>query len=158
MDFDLPFDLSIINESINKLKYCDLVNIDRTKLKKSYSVSFFRKILHKGLICIIKFLFLRIFSKIDDFVGGFKAFNNKFFNFIKDKNFVSNTSLVQLEMLIFAVLNNFKIENIYPLFNKETEKLSTFNFFKTIKFIFKILYELFIIKINIDNYKKLGGY
>jgi len=155
MDFDLPFDLSIINESINKLRYCDLVNIDRTKLKESYNVSFFRKILHKGLIYIIKFLFFRILYKIDDFVGGFKAFNNKFFNFIKDKNFFSNTSLIQLEILIFAVLNNFKIENVYPLFNKETEKFSTFNFFKTIKFIFKILKELFIIKINIENYKKL---
>jgi hypothetical protein len=155
MDFDLPFDLSVINESISKLRYCDLVNIDRTKLKESYNVSFFRKILHKGLIYIIKFLFFRLLYKIDDFVGGFKAFNNKFFNFIKDKNFVSNTSLIHLEILIFAVLNNFKIENVYPLFNKETEKFSTFNFFKTIKFIFKILQELFIIKITIENYKKL---
>ncbi len=33
MDFDLPFELSIINLSIDKLNYYDLINIDRTKLK-----------------------------------------------------------------------------------------------------------------------------
>ncbi|MGB9638161.1 MAG: hypothetical protein ACP5RD_02195 [bacterium] len=153
MDFDLPFELSIINESITKLNNFDLVNLDRTKSKESYNVSLFRKILHKGLIYLIKILFIDILFKINDFVGGFKAFNDKLFYFIKDKKFISNTSLIQLEILIFAVLNNFKIDNVYPIFNKETEKFSTFNFIKTIKFILKILYELIFIRININKYK-----
>ncbi|MCX7871415.1 MAG: hypothetical protein N2485_07625 [bacterium] len=154
MDFDLPFELSIIDLSIDKLMHYDLINIDRTKLKDSYDVSFFRKIMHKTLIYIIKILFFRKIKGIDDFVGGFKAFNNKFFYFIKDKKILSNTSLIQLELLLYAVFNNFKIYNIFPIFDKHTEKYSTFNIFKTIKFIFKVLLELFIIKLNLKNYKQ----
>ncbi len=154
MDFDLPFELSIINLSIDKLNQYDLINIDRTKLKNSYNVSFFRKIMHKTLIYIIKILFFEKLKGIDDFVGGFKAFNNRFFDFIKNKKFLANTSIIQLEILIYALFNNFKIYNIFPVFNKDTEKYSTFNIFKTIKFIFKVLLELFIIKLNLNNYKQ----
>ena len=153
MDFDLPFDLSIINESIKNLSNYDLVNIDRTKKRESYNVSYVRKIMHRTLIYIIKLLFLKELKGIDDYVGGFKAFNDNFFNFIKDKYFISNTSLIQLELLLYAVLNRFKIFTVFPVFRKETLKFSTFNIFKTFKFIFKVLFELILIRFNLGVYK-----
>ncbi len=110
--------------------------------------------MHKTLIYIIKILFFEKLQGIDDFVGGFKAFNNKFFCFIKDKKFLATTSLIQLEILIYAVFNNFKVCSIFPVFNRDTEKYSTFNIFKIIKFIFKVLFELFTVKLNLNNYKQ----
>lgn len=159
MDCDLPFKLDIINQSLELIKSCDIVSIDRTKIKGSYDVPLLRMILHKGLILLIKLMFWKEIQGIDDFVAGFKVVKKELVDKIKNY-FISDTSLIHFEIILLTQILNkvdkkqYQICFVYPHFNRETIKDTTYSFMKIVKVVLKILKDLISIKIKIKQIKK----
>jgi len=154
MDCDLPFELEIINQSLELIKENHLVTIDRTKRKDSYPVSLFRMILHKGLIKLIKLLFPEV-HKIDDFVAGFKTIRKELLNKIAPL-LHSNTSLIHFEIILYTILlnNDYKIATVHPILNKQSIQKSTYSIPKILLTIVKIVCELAFIRMKIMKMKQ----
>ncbi|MFN3995030.1 MAG: glycosyltransferase family 2 protein [bacterium] len=153
MDCDLPFKLDIITKGLNLIDQYDIVSVDRTKNKESYKVSFFRLILHKGLIKIIKLIFGKYVFGIPDFVAGFKIIRTDKLKNI-EKYLISNTSLVHFEILLWANLMSYKICFVTPILDESTNKFSTYSLKKIFFTIIKIIFELIFIRLNLQKIAK----
>lgn len=153
MDCDLPFKLDIIMEGLKSINQYDIVSVDRTKNKESYKVSFFRLILHKGLIKIIKLIFGKYVSGIPDFVAGFKIIKKDKLKNLQ-KYLTSSTSLIHFEILLWANLMKYKICFVTPVLDESTNKSSTYSLKKIFFTVIKIIFELILIRINLEKIAK----
>lgn len=154
MDCDLPFKLEVIPESLNLIKDCDLVSVDRTKKAESYNVGFIRKVLHKGLIFVIKMMFRKYVKGVPDFVAGFKVIKKELLYKIKDY-FIANTSLVHFEIILYSkIVANACICFVNPILDSSTLSKTTYSLRKTLEVVLKILKELVKIRGNIKNLGK----
>lgn len=149
MDCDLPFQLDIITKGLNLIQEYDIISVDRTQNKESYKVSFFRLLLHKGLIKIIRLIFGGYISGIPDFVAGFKIIRKDKLNNI-EKFLKSNTSLVHFEILLWANLMKYKIHFVTPILDESTNRFSTYSLKKIFFTVIRIIFELILIRINLQ--------